>query len=198
MHLLNTELACSRWSAQRQMNIVCNSRSYCCTLICPFALPKYRWEEKTNTNNFIKSDYKPEYEYLTSNGIRPEVGRISKSPCEMLIELKRSNSSPIFTLHNSSLSKWNNMTCKLVQDTTRRICRYTVKVIVWFHVNMKEMISDHESTRTDSLFLIIIIFFFWNNSSDKTTSSNCLLASVLGKPSWLLTQMSSPASKLLA
>lgn len=38
---------------------------------------------------------------------------------------------------------------------------------MWFHVNMKKMVSDHESMHTGSLFLIIVIFFFWNNSSSK-------------------------------
>lgn len=52
--------------------------------------------------NFIKSDYKPAYEHLISDGIRTEVGTISKAPHETLIEIKRSNSSPIFTPHNSS------------------------------------------------------------------------------------------------
>lgn len=50
------------------------------------------------------------------------------------------------------------MTCKLVQDTTCTMCRYTVQVIVCFFVNVKEMISDRESNRTNSLFLIIILF----------------------------------------
>lgn len=158
--------------------------------------------KKKHMNKFIRSDYKPEYEHLMSTGIRTEVARISKSPYEKLKELKRSNSSWIFTLHNSSRVNeimWPADWCRTwpaeYVNTPRT---YDIKVIVLFCVNRKEMISDREKTPTDSLFLIIIIFFFWSNSSDKTPSSNCLLASLLGKPSWLLTQTSSPASKLLA
>lgn len=88
-------------SAQRQMNIVCNSKYYCCALICP-SLCQGIDGKKRHMNNFIRSDYKLESKHLISDGIRTEVGRISKFPYEMLIELESSNSSPIFTLHNSS------------------------------------------------------------------------------------------------
>jgi len=48
MHLLNTVFTCSRRSAQRRMSAVCDPRFYCCTLICPFAVPNCGWEEKTH------------------------------------------------------------------------------------------------------------------------------------------------------
>lgn len=59
-------------------------------------------ESKRHRNNFTKSDYASKYEHLIGDGIIKEIGRISKSAGEMLTEIKKSNSSPIFTLHNSS------------------------------------------------------------------------------------------------